>query len=311
MRSRRLAAHGYTAADLLVALVLIAVFVLLVLMAMPRSREQARLTACQKNLSQIGLALALYDQLQGRLPTTGHPAAIDTPGRDQDPGPLKTLLETFGLESFQALAPKAPPPSSSGRAPGEVPVPGFICSSDPHATAGLFRAPISYRATTGGDHMGKNGVFAPSRRISLADVEQADGSSFTAGFSERLVGDNVADHVSPANFAVSSIPLPSQGCSSAWLAEVGAKWYGDAGSSWAVAGYRSTLYNHALAPRAPVSCVGADGQAAFMGSSSGHVRGVNLLMLDGSVKLVLPTIDPVIWKEFATIRDPDPASRNR
>ena len=75
-----------------------------------------------------------------------------------------------------------------------------------------------------------------------------------------------------------------------------ARWHGDAGSSWVVADYRSTLYNHALLPNAPLSCVAADGQTAFMGASSGHVRGVNLLMLDGSVKLVLPTIDRRVWK---------------
>ena len=47
-----------------------------------------------------------------------------------------------------------------------------------------------------------------------------------------------------------------------------------------------------------------------MGASSGHVRGVNLLMLDGSVKLVVPTIDPVVWREFATLRDHDTGSTN-
>ena len=105
-------------------------------------------------------------------------------------------------------------------------------------------------------------------------------------------------------------PCPPGGCSASWLEEVSARWHGDAGSSWAVAGYRSTLYNHALAPNAPVSCVGGDGQAAFMGASSGHVRGVNLLMLDGSVKLVVPTIDPAVWREFATLREAEPGSRN-
>ena len=44
---------------------------------------------------------------------------------------------------------------------------------------------------------------------------------------------------------------------------------------------------------------------AFMGLSSGHVRGVNLLLLDGSVSLVTPAIDPKIWKEFARIGSPE------
>jgi len=45
-----------------------------------------------------------------------------------------------------------------------------------------------------------------------------------------------------------------------------------------------------------------------MGASSGHVRGVNLLMLDGSVKLVLPTIARPVWTEFASIHPTDTAT---
>ena len=41
-----------------------------------------------------------------------------------------------------------------------------------------------------------------------------------------------------------------------------------------------------------------------MGASSGHSRGVNLLMLDGSVKLVQPSIDSKVWRNFAAIADP-------
>ena len=41
-----------------------------------------------------------------------------------------------------------------------------------------------------------------------------------------------------------------------------------------------------------------------MGASSGHVGGVNLLKVDGSVNLVTPAIDPKIWKEFARISPP-------
>ena len=47
-----------------------------------------------------------------------------------------------------------------------------------------------------------------------------------------------------------------------------------------------------------------------MGASSGHVRGVNLLMLDGAVKLVVPTIAPAVWREFATFQEPETGPRN-
>ncbi|MGZ3394817.1 MAG: DUF1559 family PulG-like putative transporter [Isosphaeraceae bacterium] len=297
---------GLTVIDLIVVLFLVTVLVLVMLMAMPRGREQARLLACQKNLAQIGLALALYDQTQHQLPTIDKPEPIDDSERDGSPGPLKILLQTLRQAGFLGLAPNATPPHPTGPVPGEVLVPGFICSSDPNATAGLFQAPISYRGNTGGDHLGRSGVFAPGRRISLAEIEQEDGLSYTAAFSERLVGDSLDGHLSPWNYAAAAGPLPAQGCSLVWLKDQVTDWRGDAGSSWVVAGYRSTLYNHALQPGSPLSCVAMDGQSAYMGASSGHSRGVNLLMLDGSVKLVLPSIDSKVWRNFAAVADPVP-----
>ena len=65
--------------------------------------------------------------------------------------------------------------------------------------------------------------------------------------------------------------------------------------------YRHTLYNHALPLSSRHSCLAVDGKTAFMGASSGHVRGVNLLLLDGSVTLVTRDIDLKVWKEFARI----------
>jgi prepilin-type processing-associated H-X9-DG protein len=47
--------------------------------------------------------------------------------------------------------------------------------------------------------------------------------------------------------------------------------------------------------------VAMDGESAYMGASSGHTRGTNLLLLDGSVKLIVPTVDMKVWKEFARI----------
>lgn len=302
---------GLTVIDLIVVLFLVAVLVLVMLMAMPRGREQARLTACQKNLAQIGLALALYDQTQRQLPTIDRPEPMDDSRLESGPGPLKILLQTLKQADFLGLAPNSTPPHPTGPVPGEVTVPGFICSSDPNATANLFDAPISYRGNTGDDHLGRNGVFAPGRRISLAEIEQGDGSSYTAAFSERLVGDSFDGHLSPWNYAAAAGPLPAGGCSLMWLKDRAAHWRGDAGSSWVAAGYRSTLYNHALQPGSALSCVALDGQSASMGASSGHSRGVNLLMLDGSVKLVQPSIDSKVWRTFAAIADPAPRPKEQ
>jgi hypothetical protein len=260
------------------------------------------LLSCQINLGQIGKALALYHQTEHQLPAIVALAGIDQPNQSKSPGPLRIMLDTLQLPDLTKIADlKTPPLASPGQVPGEIPVPGFVCRSDPNATAGLFPSPISYRATTGDSPAGDNGLFAPGRVIKLQDVEAADGLSYTAAFSERMVGDNQPGHPSLGNYRAVPGPLTGSACP----ADSGnSPWRGDAGSSSNWADYRSTLYNHALVPNQRPSCLALDGQTAFMGASSGHVRGVNLLKVDGSVSLVTPAIDPKIWKEFARLSSP-------
>lgn len=294
---------GLSAPEMLVVLAIVTVAGLFLLMAVPRGRERARAAGCQRNLAQIGLALGLYDQLQGALPTVGPLKPADAETSEPGPGPLRTLLETLGVADFQGLQPGGTPPAK-GPIPGEIPVPGFVCSSDPNATSGRFAAPISYRAVTGSDRRGNDGPFAPGRRVSLAEVEQGDGSSFTAGFSERLVGDGHDGQPSDVNYAVQAGAIPPEGCSPQHHDEGKARWRGDAGSSWRGAGYVSTLYNHGLRPNGRPSCLSADGSEAIIAASSGHDGGVNLLMLDASVRTIRPSIDARVWQAYATVSSP-------
>ena len=214
------------------------------------------------------------------------------------PGPLRTLLETLQLPDLTELQdPQSTPAARPGLVAGEVAVAGFICSSDPNATAGWFTAPISYR----GDHRRQRPPATTARSPSVAcsrlqNVQAADGLGYTAGFSERLVGDNRTNHAAIGNYRVVPGPLADGGCPAT---DDATAWRGDAGSSWSWSDYRHTLYNHVLPPNGHPSCVAADGKTALMGASSGHVRGLNVLLLDGSVPLVTRDIDLRVWKEFA------------
>jgi type II secretory pathway pseudopilin PulG len=293
---------GITVVEVIVLLVLIGATALLLLMGVSRAREQARLVGCRQNLGQIGLALALYDQIHQKLPEIAQPGGDEGQAPTKSPGPLKILLETLELPDLTELRDRSSRPKPRpGQVPGGIPVPGFVCGSDSNALAGWFRAPISYRAVTGDNPRGDNGTFAPLRKHSLAAIEAGDGLSYTAAFSERLVGDNRTSHPAPHNYQMVSPPLPSGGCPET---SDPSSWRGDAGSSWPSCDYRSTLYNHALPPNGHPSCLEIDGRRAYMGASSGHVRGVNLLRLDGSVTLVRPSIDRKIWGEFARINPP-------
>jgi len=273
-----------------VAVVLGLLTVLFLFMLVPRQRESARVVGGQQNLMQIGRALALYDVGGGHLP----------PVRLGDHGPLAMVLAELSVSDFRGLDPKRPPVKQPGWEIAERPVPGFVCSSDRHAVAGIHPAPVSYRATTGDTPDGRSGAFALDRSTTFAAIEAADGASYTALFSERLVGDNASGMRSSWNYALVGGPVVASECPDS----PSSAWKGDAGSSWVRADWRSTLYSHALLPNAASSCVASDGRTALMGASSSHLQGVNVLIADLSVRTLTPHVDSKIWREWASITLP-------
>jgi prepilin-type N-terminal cleavage/methylation domain-containing protein/prepilin-type processing-associated H-X9-DG protein len=287
--------RGLNAIEVIVVLAILALFAMLGVMILPRRRETARMASCQRNLMQIGVALALYDQGQRSLPTT---PALGGATADEESGPLIALLVELGLPDLTELSDsKTRPPKQAGLTHEERRVPGFLCASDSRAFLGTFPAPVSYRATTGDAPDGRNGAFAPGRQVSIAEIEAGDGVGYTAAFSERLVGDGAPEHPAPWNYALVPGPLPAAGCPAAEAPS----WRGDAGSSWVAGDWRSTLYNHALPPNAVRSCIADDHRSAFMGASSGHAGGVNVLIFDGSVRTFTPRVDAAIWHQWAAI----------
>ena len=245
---------------------------------------------------QIGFALSLYEKTEGVFPFV--PQLVEDPPREG--GPLKTLLASLAIPDLAGLADGLSPPE---RRPSEIPgmrsLPGFICPSDlKQASEAGFPAPVSYRGATGDSPEGSNGGFAPGRLRRLADLEEADGAGYTAAFSERLLGTGSNNDRGPVSYLVVRSPIPKEGCN----AMSSPVWHGDTGWSWAEPSYRSTLYNHALTPNASPSCITLDGAEAFLGASSAHMTGVNVLLFDGSVRTISPTIAAAVWKALATIQ---------
>lgn len=291
--------RGVTRGDVIVAILLVVVAVSLALVGMGRTRENSRLAACSKNLMHIGFALSLYDQMHGGLPETRPPLAPEAVVSAGHIGPLKVLLEALDLPDLTELRDgRTAPEGARGSVTGEIPVRGFFCTADPNAISGQLQAPVSYRAVTGDTPRGDTGAFAPGHPWSLAGVEARDGLSYTAAFSERLVGKGELAIEGLTSYRIVPGPVSDAGCPPPANASLIRE---DAGSSWIASSYRSTLYNHALPPNGRPSCVASDGGTANMGASSGHVRGVNLLRLDGSVGIVVPTIDSRVWRGLATV----------
>jgi prepilin-type processing-associated H-X9-DG protein len=289
-RMPRHAGVGLT--EMLVAVVIVALVVLMILAALPRGRETARLVGCQRHLGQIGVALSLFHEHTGHWPAVAEPTAAG-------PGPLRLLLEELGTADFTHLKPsEKPPPRAPGTGVAEGPIAGLVCPSDPVALSLGFPAPVSYRANAGDAPEGRDGPFAPGRTTTRAEVESADGAGYTAAFAERLLGDG-QPLASERNYARVPGPLVEPPCPAA----PAPAWRGDAGFSWFLADWRSTLYNHALTPNAHPSCLADDDGSALIGASSPHPNRIHVLMLDGAVKPVTPRVDPKIWRAMGNMHD--------
>jgi prepilin-type processing-associated H-X9-DG protein len=297
LRTPRRRRPGLTPADVLVALAVAAVVILFVLMALPRTRETARLASCRRNLAQIGQAVLAYQGTAGSLPFVGVPSAADRPIEEAPPSPQQAMLDALGVADFLGVdVLKKEAPRSGGAAPAGGMVAGFLCPSDA-AGFGRFPAPISYRANVGSDAAGTDGPFAPGRSIDVHEVERRDGVAFTAAFSERLLGDG-RDEPSRVNYGL--VPSLDEDPSDR-------DWRGDAGSTWLPADFRYTLYTHAQRPGAVASKVARDGRSSDVGAISAHVGGVNVLLLDGSARLVAPSINADVWRAMGSV-GPEPTT---
>ncbi|MFO0960277.1 MAG: DUF1559 domain-containing protein [Isosphaeraceae bacterium] len=289
-RSRNGNRPGLSRAEVLMIVAIIGVVGMLLLLAMPAQRENARMLHCRNNLGQVGLAMLAYgNAFDGALP----PVAAPLPS---EPSPIASWLRALGEPDFSRLATNRPPRlSEDGPAAVPVRIPGLLCPGDPRATESVFDAPTSYRFNAGDSPGGLNGPFAPGVARTLREIELADGLGYTSAMSERLLGDGRAD-ASPWNYRRLPAPIASESCPD------DGDWKGDAGSSWATNGWVSGLYNHALAPNALRSCVGSDDRSALMGASSGHPENrVHVLLLDGGVRSYATTVNPQIWKALGTV----------
>ncbi len=259
------------------------------------------MTGCQRNLGQIGLALALYDGAEGTLPSV---PTLNSPPHSLG-GPLGTLLRALAIPDLTELVDATKPPDRRQASnPVERTIPGFLCPSDINAASiSGFPAQVSFRAVAGDAVDGLNGAFAPGRSVKLSEIEESDGQAFTAAFSERLLGTGKDVPSILRNYHVCKRSITGKGCPS----DESETWKGDAGRSWAEASWRSSLYNHAHSPNAAPSCVSSDGATAVMGASSSHLAGVNLLYFDGSVRTVSATVSLVIWQGMATTHGTPPA----
>jgi prepilin-type N-terminal cleavage/methylation domain-containing protein/prepilin-type processing-associated H-X9-DG protein len=295
--------RGFTLVELLVVIAIVALLVGLLLPVVQRVRAAAARLSCANNLKQLGLALHAHHDAAGALPAgRGTPTPLIF-------SPHARLLPFIEQENVGRLldfnSPPADftvPPSTaySGAAnlpAAATPVKTFVCPADPgngrvptSAYAGTSYAACAGSGANSGWLTRADGVFFLGSAVRLTDI--ADGTSNTAAFSERPVGNATRLMLelpgNPDTTAATCVPAAGS-----WNAERGAK--------WVVGNYGNTLYNHATPPNPPPpDCLNATQQKGAMAARSDHTGGVNLLLCDGSVTFVRDAVAVATWQALAT-----------
>jgi len=343
--------QGFTLVELLVVIAIIGVLVALLLPAVQAAREAARRTQCTNNLKQIGLALHNYHSTHNKFPPGRmHPYFGDFAGSGMGQcwtgaisvhAHLLPYLEqaaTFGGFDFSNSRVRVPPlgppycpqnlaivnirfPSftcpSEARDPGSVPTNNYrynygvtFCPAVPWSTSSANQNPWS--ANCGSELDGTAGGLFSDKVQGIRDV--LDGTSNTAAFSERVLGDLDDTIIGPGDFRRTVPQDPNQttatilaSCTSTVPTGSHNSHMGTGAGAWTYGHYDKTVYNHLFTPNSPitdcctnVSYVDGNNEGAIATARSYHPGGVNVVMADGSVRFVSSSIALAVWRAVGT-----------
>jgi len=329
---------GFTLIELLVVIAIIAVLIALLLPAVQAAREAARRSQCVNNLKQLGIALHNYHDTVGSLPM----GAFDMTRGCQQWSPLTMLLPFLEQNAIYNAMNYA---NIGGACSGSVynttgfrsSINVFNCPSDVdrltnveghfNYCANWGSKPFRYSGTPNGPFFTTNftnlGGVAGGIPKPVALSAILDGTSNTAGFSERVKGignggtlklampvDPTTPSATPYNLAgpndTSADPTAQtyyNSCKSLTTFTVSDT--GIPGGMWHQVLMGDTCYTHVMPPNG-TTCVYPAGtdknhpQGALTATSR-HSGVVNVLFLDGTVRAVKNSIAIGTWWAVGTM----------
>jgi prepilin-type N-terminal cleavage/methylation domain-containing protein/prepilin-type processing-associated H-X9-DG protein len=301
---------GFTLIELLVVIAIIAVLIGLLLPAVQKVREAANRTQCQNNLKQLGLAAHNYHDTFGQFPTGWNFAtswgalSYLLPYVEQD-NVFRQINFTLSLNDpvnqpcsfvkFHLL-----------RCPSDLenPMPSIGTATNYMGNNGNWPVFVVARGLNLNDPR-PNGIFyTESKDIRFASI--LDGTSNTAMFSERVLGDGNLGQISPFEDVFNG-PNAAPGrpnsadeaytwCQSVDVSNPANQFPIFMGAPW---GHGQHCYQHVSPPNSR-SCGWLPSLRATMAATSRHSRGVNVVLCDGSTRFVQDNINLLVWRALGS-----------